>query len=97
LPVGGGSQLHGGAPSSVGAQAAAVAADQASEAGGDAAHTDAHGDEKAGRNEIWPDLTTKEALTLFPLALLTIVTGVYPAPVFAIVEPAFERILAPFT
>jgi NADH:ubiquinone oxidoreductase subunit 4 (subunit M) len=36
-------------------------------------------------------------LTLFPLAVLTIVTGVYPRPIFDIVEPAFERILAPFT
>jgi NADH-quinone oxidoreductase subunit M len=47
-------------------------------------------------SEIWSDLTRKEALTLFPLAVLTIVVGVYPAPIFAICEPAFQRILAPF-
>jgi hypothetical protein len=50
-----------------------------------------------GGYEVWPDLTKKEAITLIPLAILTIVTGVYPAPIFDIVEPAFERILAPFT
>ncbi len=90
LPVSGGSQAHDAA--------AATTHD-------DAAHdpastgTDAHGlpaGGKAGIGEIWPDLTKKEALTLFPLAVLTIVLGVYPSPVFAIVEPAFERILAPF-
>jgi NADH-quinone oxidoreductase subunit M len=42
------------------------------------------------------DLTLKETLTLFPLAVLTIVTGVYPKPIFDIVEPSFERILALF-
>ncbi|MBA2752871.1 MAG: NADH-quinone oxidoreductase subunit M [Chloroflexia bacterium] len=47
-------------------------------------------------SEVWPDLTRKEALTLFPLAVLTIVTGIYPAPILKICEPAFERILAPF-
>jgi NADH-quinone oxidoreductase subunit M len=44
----------------------------------------------------WPDLTLKEFITLAPLAVLTIVVGVYPQPIFHIVEPAFERILAPF-
>jgi NADH-quinone oxidoreductase subunit M len=46
--------------------------------------------------EIWPDLTLKEALTLIPLAVATIVFGVFPGPLIEIVEPAFERILAPF-
>ena len=97
LPVAGGSQLHDGSPSgSVAATGAAVAADQAVSAEGDAAHTDGHGGEKAGASERWPDLSKKEALTLFPLAFLTIATGVYPRPIFDIVEPAFERILAPF-
>ncbi len=41
----------------------------------------------------WPDLTTKEALTLAPLAVLTIVTGIYPKPIFDIVEPSFRAIL----
>ena len=95
LPVGGGSQLHGGAPSgAVHAGGEAVAADQAVSVEDDAAHTDHHA--KAGHAEVWPDLTKKEAITLFPLAVLTIVTGVYPAPIFDIVEPAFERILEPF-
>jgi NADH-quinone oxidoreductase subunit M len=39
------------------------------------------------------DLTRKELLTLLPLAILTIVTGVYPKPIFDIVEPSFQRIL----
>ncbi len=73
--------------------------------GGSRAHPVAHGheaDDAAAPHtadaptEFWPDLTKKEALTLFPLAVLTIVTGVYPRPIFDIVEPAFERILAPF-
>jgi NADH-quinone oxidoreductase subunit M len=49
-----------------------------------------------GADEVWPDLTLKEALTLVPLAILTIVFGVFPGPLLEIVEPAFERILAPF-
>jgi len=88
LPVAGGSQLHHAA--------ATVAADQAVSAEGSAAHGLTAGD-KAGVGEIWPDLTKKEALTLFPLAVLTIVTGIYPAPIFDICEPAFRRILEPFT
>jgi NADH:ubiquinone oxidoreductase subunit 4 (subunit M) len=30
------------------------------------------------------------------LAILTIATGIYPRPIFDIVEPTFRRILAPF-
>jgi NADH-quinone oxidoreductase subunit M len=41
----------------------------------------------------WPDLTRKESLTLFPLAVLTIVFGVYPAPLINIVEPSLQAIL----
>ncbi len=41
----------------------------------------------------WPDLTRKEALTLFPLAALTIIFGVYPKPLIAIAEPSFQAIL----
>ncbi|GIW03740.1 MAG: NADH:ubiquinone oxidoreductase subunit M [Thermomicrobiales bacterium] len=44
----------------------------------------------------WRDLTTKEAITLIPLAIATIVFGVYPKPIFEIVQPSFERILQPF-
>lgn len=41
----------------------------------------------------WPDLTLKESLTLFPLAALTIIFGVYPKPMLAIVEPSLQAIL----
>lgn len=41
----------------------------------------------------WPDLTMKESLTLFPLAVLTIVFGVYPKPLIEIVEPSLQAIL----
>ena len=41
----------------------------------------------------WADLSRKEALTLFPLAALTIVFGIYPKPLLAIVEPSFQAIL----
>ena len=44
--------------------------------------------------QIWPDLTLKEALTLLPLAVLTIYVGVYPQSVLNICEPALQRILA---
>ena len=62
---------------------------------GAAAPAHGHGDDHGGLT-LDRDLTRKEALTLFPLAVLTIVTGVYPKPVFDIVEPSFERILAMF-
>ncbi len=41
----------------------------------------------------WPDLTLKESLTLFPLAALTLIAGVYPKPLLEIVEPSFQAIL----
>ena len=41
----------------------------------------------------WPDLNLRESLTLFPLAALTIIFGVYPKPLLAIVEPSFQAIL----
>jgi hypothetical protein len=43
-----------------------------------------------------PDATRIELATLLPLAVLTIIFGVYPKPIFDIVEPTFERILLPF-
>ena len=43
--------------------------------------------------QIWPDITRKEALTLVPLALLTIYIGVYPQVVLDLCEPALQRIL----
>jgi NADH-quinone oxidoreductase subunit M len=44
----------------------------------------------------WRDLTRVEFWTLFPLAVLTIIFGVYPKPILDICGPAFERILLPF-
>ena len=44
----------------------------------------------------WPDLNTRELITLVPLAILTIVLGIYPNPIFDIVGPSFERIMDPF-
>lgn len=45
---------------------------------------------------VYPDLTRKELGVLIPLAVLTLVMGVYPKLVFDIVQPSFDRILAPF-
>jgi NADH-quinone oxidoreductase subunit M len=44
----------------------------------------------------WPDLNKVELWAMLPLAVLTIVFGVYPKPIFDIVGPTFERILLPF-
>jgi NADH-quinone oxidoreductase subunit M len=52
--------------------------------------------EHDGHGSIWPDLSRKELLTLAPLAILTIFFGVYPKPVFDILEPSLKRILEPF-
>ena len=92
LPVAGGSQANT-APSS-------LASPGEHPPGGEYADAtvpaeDPHHDDH-GHAQVWPDLTRKEAATLFPLAVLTIVTGVYPSPIFDIVEPSFERILAMF-
>jgi len=54
---------------------------------------DAHGDDPLDSSK-WHDLSKKEAITLFPLAVATIVFGIYPAPIMRIVEPAFQRLLA---
>jgi NADH-quinone oxidoreductase subunit M len=56
-----------------------------------------HGHDEHGHGAIpMPDITVKEGLTLVPLAILTIFFGVYPKWIFDIVEPTFERIIAPF-
>ncbi|MER3438884.1 MAG: NADH-quinone oxidoreductase subunit M, partial [Chloroflexota bacterium] len=55
-----------------------------------------HDHDEHGGGIDWRDLTTKEAITLIPLAIATIVAGVYPKPIFEIVQPSFERILQPF-
>jgi formate hydrogenlyase subunit 3/multisubunit Na+/H+ antiporter MnhD subunit len=56
--------------------------------------SESHGDEAHAAE--YPDVTRGELATLLPLAFLTIFFGVYPKPIFAIVQPTFERILAPF-
>jgi NADH-quinone oxidoreductase subunit M len=61
--------------------------------GGSHAHDAAHDEHGAIP---MPDITFKEGLTLVPLAVLTIFFGVYPKPIFDIVQPTFERIIAPF-
>jgi NADH:ubiquinone oxidoreductase subunit 4 (subunit M) len=38
-------------------------------------------------------VTLGEHLALAPLAILTIVFGIYPKPVFDIAEPSFQAIL----
>lgn len=68
-----------------------------------AGHDHDHGEEATGSypthpgqkdSSLWKDLTTKETVTLLPLAVLTVVFGVYPKPLLAIVEPSFQAILA---
>ena len=48
----------------------------------------------AGIGRRWSDITLKEGLTVAPLAVLTLVVGTYPGPIFDIFAPAVERILA---
>ncbi len=57
------------------------------------AHDDEHDPHDSS---LWPDLNRRELLTLVPLAIFTIVLGIYPNPVFDIVGPSFERIMDPF-
>ena len=52
-----------------------------------------HGHDDHGGLTLDRDLTRKEMLTLLPLAVLTIAAGVYPKPIFDIVEPSFQRVL----
>jgi len=42
----------------------------------------------------FPDVTRRELATLVPLAVLTILMGVYPGPVFELLHPAVEQLLA---
>jgi NADH:ubiquinone oxidoreductase subunit 4 (subunit M) len=41
----------------------------------------------------WPDMTAKELLVIIPLVVLTIVAGVYPKPLFDIMEPSLTAVL----
>jgi NADH-quinone oxidoreductase subunit M len=56
-------------------------------------HPSAPSEVPGEERQIWPDLSLKEALTLVPLAILTIFLGVYPQAALAIAEPALQRIL----
>jgi NADH-quinone oxidoreductase subunit M len=55
-----------------------------------------HGHAEDHDSTKWPDITWTEAWALIPLAVLTVFFGVYPRPVFSLVQPALERIIAPF-
>jgi NADH-quinone oxidoreductase subunit M len=63
--------------------------------GGSHDHADDHHTTADGITA-YPDMSKKELATLIPLAILTLVIGVYPKLVFDYVAPTFERILAPF-
>ena len=41
----------------------------------------------------WPDLNARELLCIVPLAVMTIAVGVYPKPIFDIMEPALRAVL----
>lgn len=41
----------------------------------------------------WPDMTMKEMICIVPLAVLSLAVGVYPKPLFAIMEPALKAVL----
>jgi len=60
----------------------------------DHAHDDRGGPERTGLD--WADLRPRELGALVPLLVLTIVLGLYPAPVFALASHALANILRPF-
>lgn len=41
----------------------------------------------------WKDMTPRELVCIVPLAVLTIAMGIYPKPVFEIMEPALKAVL----
>src|SRR5690606_41702670 len=41
----------------------------------------------------WPDMTARELAIIIPLVALTIFAGVYPKPLFEIMEPSLQAIL----
>lgn len=66
--------------------------------GGD--HADAMADEEGYpthpgqiNSSKWPDLSPREMLCIVPLAVMTIAAGVYPKPIFDIMEPALRAVL----
>ena len=60
----------------------------------DHAHDDQGEPERRGMG--WADLRPRELGTLVPLLALTIVFGLYPAPIFALAAHALANILRPF-
>jgi NADH-quinone oxidoreductase subunit M len=42
----------------------------------------------------FPDVTRRELVTLVPLAVLTIVVGVYPGPIFDLLHAPVQALLA---
>jgi NADH-quinone oxidoreductase subunit M len=58
---------------------------------------DSHDDHgHGGVGNRWPDLKPRELATLVPLLALTIIFGVYPSPIFALVSNALANLLRPF-
>jgi NADH-quinone oxidoreductase subunit M len=49
--------------------------------------------EEGLKSSDFPDLTTKEKLVLYPITILVLLIGVYPAPLLAISEPAVNQLL----
>ena len=49
----------------------------------------------AGRKDktIFPDLTTREALTLIPMAAIVLVLGFYPMPILQMIGPGLQDLL----
>ena len=97
FPVSGASQEHDAhreGPLAQGAPDLAIQKGHGIQAGVD--DVDDHGDHDQHGGADYPDVTKGELATLLPLAFLTIFFGVYPKPIFEIVQPTFERILAPF-
>lgn len=82
LPVSGGSHAHAGDN---------VGQEEHQPLQGPNRSDDPEHDENRG--VVWPDLTKKEMITLLPLAIATIVFGIFPGPILELVEPAFQRIL----
>jgi NADH-quinone oxidoreductase subunit M len=88
-PVSGGSQEHHGVPFDPEIRDEHHGQEHVPDLHPQEGHDEPHGIQ-------WPDLTRKELLTLAPLAALTIFFGVYPKPIFDMIEPSLERILLPF-
>lgn len=66
--------------------------------GGDHGHTEEISTNKPSHpgqidSSKWQDLTPRELLCVVPLAILTVFVGVYPKPIFEIMEPALKAVL----